>query len=470
MRIRRLLALAVSVALVVSLTLTGCCTGTTDSSGEVLDALVSLFHTQYEDQITVTHSQWIGDVLASALKNNSSEAAVNDALSSIMSCSKNDFEDLASSVADKDHAHDLVVLSTSTNTPSAAARNAFDQWTSTLGAIVQKDGDYTADLAVMQTNGDYYILLHFKVGDVADPPVTDPDPDPEPDPEPDPDNRFHIDSVEDLFEFADLVNSGKDQYIDCVLDTDLDLRGVSWIPVGNPEGYTFLGTFDGNGYTISNLTVLSSTTGYAGLFGGIGTRAKVENLTLANVSIHVTTTSNIVYKGSAGALVGMNSGFIYNCHVIGGTVEGRTVGGLVGRNETVSNLSSGGIIESGCSVSNLTITAIGDDAYAGGIVGLNKHLGRLFDSFTVDGRTTIKASGNKTAYAGGVIGYNASDSGNIGNRFAGWSVNISGGNITAAVGPDSVCVGESDSNGAAYAGSLIGYNANEDYDLGPINQ
>lgn len=462
MHTRRLLALAVSVALVLSLALTGCCKDTTDHSDDILAALSSLFETTYGDDITVTNSQWLHTVLASALNGNKGQPQVEGALSTALSCNRT-FDDLKTQApADKDHAYDLVLQAAGTDA-HAAAQNAFSQWTDTLNAVLTAEGQYTADLAVIQASGSYYILLHFKVGDVKDPVVPDPD-------EP-ADNRMHIKTAEDLIQFAELVNSGENPNISCVLDNDIDLSGYNWVPVGSPESGAFMGTFDGDGHTISNLTVSSSASGYAGLFGGIGISAQVKNLTLANVSINGNTTSSVVYRGSAGALVGMNSGFIFNCHVIGGKVEGRTVGGLVGRNETMNHsLSSGGIIESGCTVTNLTITAKGDTAYAGGIVGLNSTLGRMFNSFTVDGSTTIQAVGGENAYAGGVIGYNTSDSGNIGNHFAGWSVNISNGNITAAVGSDSVCAGESSPNGPAYAGGLIGYNANDDYDLGPINQ
>ena len=43
-----------------------------------------------------------------------------------------------------------------------------------------------------------------------------------------------------------------------VLEGNVDLNGLNWEPIGNPmsDGYVgFEGTFDGNGYTISNLTI-----------------------------------------------------------------------------------------------------------------------------------------------------------------------------------------------------------------------
>ena len=69
--------------------------------------------------------------------------------------------------------------------------------------------------------------------------------------------KFAITSVGDLQTFADAVNKGDyDGKTDAVvtLDADLDLAGIAWIPMGDTS-HDFAGTFDGQGHTISNLTI-----------------------------------------------------------------------------------------------------------------------------------------------------------------------------------------------------------------------
>ena len=58
--------------------------------------------------------------------------------------------------------------------------------------------------------------------------------------------------------FAESVNDGEDydgKYV--ALACDLDISGETWAPIGTADhGRTsgFAGTFDGRGYTVSNLT------------------------------------------------------------------------------------------------------------------------------------------------------------------------------------------------------------------------
>ena len=65
----------------------------------------------------------------------------------------------------------------------------------------------------------------------------------------------------------ELVNAGNDTTgVRFILDNDIDLSSVSnFTPIGTSSN-KFKGTFYGNGHTISNLTINSSS-GYTGLFG-----------------------------------------------------------------------------------------------------------------------------------------------------------------------------------------------------------
>lgn len=85
-----------------------------------------------------------------------------------------------------------------------------------------------------------------------------------------------ISTVDQLKEFRDAVNSGNQYTGKTVkLTADLDLSGESnWTPIGNLVAYpgqSFNGTFDGDGHSISNVTVNDNTPNYAvaGLFGSV---------------------------------------------------------------------------------------------------------------------------------------------------------------------------------------------------------
>jgi hypothetical protein len=158
---------------------------------------------------------------------------------------------------------------------------------------------------------------------------------------------------------------------------------------GQFQGVPFTGVFDGNGHTISNLTITGKD--YLGMFGEIGSGAKVMNLGLENVSINAS-------GDYAGALAGKNNhGTVTNCFS-SGTINGKdSTGGLVGAN------SYGYIINcySTCTVSSSS----NELAYIGGLVGNNSYgtVAQCYSSGTV---RTISYR-NEIACVGGLIGFNS---------------------------------------------------------------
>ncbi|WP_127586917.1 GLUG motif-containing protein [Paenibacillus koleovorans] len=111
------------------------------------------------------------------------------------------------------------------------------------------------------------------------------------------------------------------------LGNHIDLSGGGWIPVGSGGNVSnaFRGSFNGNGYTIANLSI-NTNESRVGLFGKT-VEATIQNIGLVNVNIKGTggPVSNV------GGLVGeFTSSTIRNAYVTG-TVEGAVVvGGLVG--------------------------------------------------------------------------------------------------------------------------------------------
>lgn len=187
------------------------------------------------------------------------------------------------------------------------------------------------------------------------------------------DGVYHIVSRDGLLYFAEKVNkynnklSGKT----VLLDSDLDMSGIDFTPIGktvaNYPDYSFAGVFDGQNHTISNLKASSNDPNHAaaGLFGTLlGT---VKNVNLTNVEI-----TSTHYAGGVAGYLGSNTGAkVLNCTVNGGTItstpeliegkydNGDKVGGIAGfivYGETID----------GCSVSNVTLKGYRD---IGGILG-----------------------------------------------------------------------------------------------------
>ncbi len=114
------------------------------------------------------------------------------------------------------------------------------------------------------------------------------------------------------------------------LTANIDLSGYLWTPMGN-----FSGTFDGDGYSISNMTV--KNTDFAGLFGLL--KGTVQNLSVSG-SVSASGSDDNYAGGIAG--FNTNTGKIINCNYQGAssaTGGARAyAGGLVGLNEgTVKN-------------------------------------------------------------------------------------------------------------------------------------
>ena len=115
-----------------------------------------------------------------------------------------------------------------------------------------------------------------------------------------------ITTPEELARLAKLVYSGEDSGNGWTynLDAHLDMSNYDWTPIGNGLSARFLGTFDGQGHTISGINVVG-TTPYAGLFGVVN--GTVKNLKLVN--------STIEGKRYVGSIAAEVRGTLENCYV-----------------------------------------------------------------------------------------------------------------------------------------------------------
>ena len=230
--------------------------------------------------------------------------------------------------------------------------------------------------------------------------------------------NYTVTSTEGLKNIAKLVNEEWKLGINITLTADIDLKGIDWTPIGKDDNKAYTGTFDGNGKTITGLTVTGSDQ-YAGLFGYIGSGGTVKNVVLEGVQIESDNSS-----GYAGGVAGDSWGTIENCSV-SGSVSGTTfAGGVVGSQR-------GGSI-TGCN-SSATVKGV---IFAGGIAGETNSGASLTGCYATRD-VTVENDGTNNSHAGGVVGYNG------------------GGTLTACYATGSVT---GSGSGTIYVGGVTGSN------------
>ncbi len=261
-----------------------------------------------------------------------------------------------------------------------------------------------------------------------------------------PENPYRIATAKDLIAFSNNTNHYAKHF---VLTADIDLSTYTFTtaviaPDANNtidgfQGTDFIGSFNGNNFKITDLTIDAGLTSndWLGLFGKIGIGGKVRNLYLENVTVTGSNDSEGI-----GCLAGYNaSGSISRCQVIGGISTGDhscTLGGLVGSNiggsitnsYAISNIrqgsnsiglgglagrSSDGSIHRCYARSN--VSTGNDPINTGGLVG-NSSRDRISDCYAI---CNIVA-GDNASQLGGLTG--SSSEGSITNCYAAGTVNI----------------------------------------------
>ena len=174
------------------------------------------------------------------------------------------------------------------------------------------------------------------------------------------------------------------------LSADLDLSGLNWNPIGNNLN-PFGATFEGNGYTITNLSTNQTRSLHLALFSRTTSSAVIRNVGLVNVNV----TGNTRAGYRAGGLVGYNEGAIQGCYATG-KVSGNTAGGLVGYNFDTGTITA----------SYAAVRAVAGEYGAGGLVGPNA--GTITASYAT-GRVTNGAPGSSglADHAGGLVARNS---------------------------------------------------------------
>ena len=261
---------------------------------------------------------------------------------------------------------------------------------------------------------------------------------------------FILKTADHLAWFRDYVNAGKTsacakiaddvEVIDMSsvchkADAEKQVAELSWTPIGSKK---YQGTFDGNGKTIRNLFI-SSTSNEIGFFG-CAADCRIKNITFDNAKV----------KGNDNCSTGILAGYVRSCVIENikttenCSVEGQyETGGIAGgANGNISNCENHAIVNG--------------SYYVGGIVGI------CFDS--ENSITSCANYGEITGtedFVGGIIGYfgegslqNSANNGNItGNARVGNLIgyaNIC--NINNVLGIGNITANYADCNGL-----IVGY-------------
>ena len=197
---------------------------------------------------------------------------------------------------------------------------------------------------------------------------------------------YTVTSADGLMNIAKLVNGGKSD-INITLDTDIDLTGKNWTPIGTSFSNKYTGTFDGGGHTIKGLTVTTNDQ-FVGLFGSIGYAGTVKNVMMEDVQI----TSNRS-SGFAGGVAGYSDGTIENCSVSGSVSGTVYVGGVVGAqwNGSITGCSSSATVKG--------------TVYVGGVAGQTNG-GATLTACYATGNVIIEIAPTKNISGGGLVGMN----------------------------------------------------------------
>ena len=181
---------------------------------------------------------------------------------------------------------------------------------------------------------------------------------------------YEITNAGQLFWFAGLVNGtltdGTEQNTSAsaVLTADIELSGETWTPIGS-ESTPYTGTFDGQGYTISGMTIENAES-YSGLFGNV--TGTVKNFTVTG-SITITGDETVAKVGGAVGSLGTASA--------GGTVSGV--------------------------ISGVDITVSAGNDHIGGVVGsMPENSSPTVENCIYTGKITVTVAAGSVA---GIVGY-----------------------------------------------------------------
>ena len=223
-------------------------------------------------------------------------------------------------------------------------------------------------------------------------------------------DNLTISSVKGLKDLAANVNGGNNfKGKTIILANDIDLQNETWLCIGT-EANPFSGTFDGNGKTIKNLTIIEEEAkegkAFIGFFG-YAKNATIKNATFENVNLNIACLDIDHSQGHIAAVAGSLEGT--------STIENVTVKGDIKVESTVTanGASRVAVVAGGNSYGNVTMKNVHVEANEGSYLKANNNLGALAGqlqgkSVFENCSSNIDVTGTKF-FAGGIIGLAAGD-------------------------------------------------------------
>ncbi|MCG6190685.1 GLUG motif-containing protein, partial [Maribellus maritimus] len=196
-----------------------------------------------------------------------------------------------------------------------------------------------------------------------------------------------------------------------VADIDLSVY-PNWLPIGGNNN-PFKGTYDGNGFTISNLTIESNPTQYAGLFSYTDSakvyNIRLDSLTIINVEVYSGGLTGYANASTFTDIVISNDSINNNC--TSGGVAGYSVNSAYNRCSTngyIENVSRSYYSEGAGGLIGYSTADTIHDCHSSAIVSGYSYIGGLIGHVLEGKITNSSATGNirpSSSTSGGFIGY-----------------------------------------------------------------
>lgn len=231
--------------------------------------------------------------------------------------------------------------------------------------------------------------------------------------------EYVVNSAAELAWLADFVNGlaastfatrAGNEPVHFVLNADIDLNNKPWTAIGTEENY-FTGTFDGNGHSIKNLTLVENEAkegkAYIGFFG-YAKNATIKDVTFENVYINIPCLDIDHSQGHIGAVAGSLEGT--------STIENVTVKGdiTVYTTQAANGASRVAVVAGGNAYGDVTMKNVHVVANEDSSLIANNNVGALAGQ--LQGKmvfencsSNINVTANKF-FAGGLVGIAAGDS------------------------------------------------------------
>jgi len=222
---------------------------------------------------------------------------------------------------------------------------------------------------------------------------------------------YLIETAQNLAWISEMVNNGVTTYsgVWFKLTSDLNMRNIAWVPIGNSTTNCFCGKFDGDNHFIDSVSVTGNYI-YAGLFGITGNGADISNVGV-RCKININSGSDEHYVGGIVGYVNGGQTIISHCHNTGDIshsqregIIGGIIGKLTGANSVVENCYNTGNVSATYSGSSYSYELC--SAGIIGAIGTNTMIKNCYNAGNVSITYTSGVSDelDDATFSGGIVG------------------------------------------------------------------